>query len=179
MDPLIWTQSSQESESLDTEDLGLLAGEASPKALFGEGGSIVCSNVITHVLKNSSEMMLDSDSFNFDPLKLQTLIITPLTEPFLTSNGDVRSTSVIGASRPNHSRIIDPSMNKDISSRDYFQSTVRSDVGKADKLDTAVQRSLSDNAAPLRIVEVIPKSIFPEIVEKSDSSDLVTSLTTC
>ena len=34
VDPLIWTQSSPESESLDKEDLGLLAGEASPKALF-------------------------------------------------------------------------------------------------------------------------------------------------
>ena len=35
MDPLIWTQSSQESESLDKEDLGILAGGASPKALSG------------------------------------------------------------------------------------------------------------------------------------------------
>ena len=53
-----------------------------------------------------------------------------------------------------------------------LRSTVQSDVGKADKLDTAVQKSLSDkqNAAPLQIVEVSPKSIFPEIVEKSDSS---------
>ena len=36
-DPLIWTQSSTESESLDKEDLGLLAGKASPKALLREG----------------------------------------------------------------------------------------------------------------------------------------------
>ena len=39
MDPLIWTQSSQESESLDKEDLGLLAGEAYPKSLF-RGGEV-------------------------------------------------------------------------------------------------------------------------------------------
>ena len=38
MDPLIWNQSSPESESLDKEDLRLLAGEASPKALFRGGG---------------------------------------------------------------------------------------------------------------------------------------------
>ena len=64
-------------------------------------------------------------------------------------------------------------MNKDISSRDDVQSTFRSDVSEADKLDAAVQRSLSDkwNAAPSRIVEVNPKSIFREIVEKSDSSE--------
>ena len=63
-------------------------------------------------------------------------------------------------------------MNKDISSRDDVWRTVQSDVGEADKLDTAVQRSLSDkwNAAPSRIVEGSPKSIFPKIVEKSDSS---------
>ena len=43
----------------------------------------------------------------------------------------------------------------------------------ADKLDTAAQQSSSDkwNAAPSRIVEGSPKSIFSEIVKKSDSSE--------
>ena len=77
MDPLIWTHSSQELESLDKEDLGLLAGEASPKALFRRGGSIIHRNVIMHVLTNSSEMTLESNSFPFEPLKVQTLMITP------------------------------------------------------------------------------------------------------
>ena len=95
-----------------------------------------------------------------------------LIEPFLTSYGDVGSTSVIGAIGPNHSRIVAPFMNEDISSRDDVQSTVRSNVSETDKLDTSVQQSLSDkrNTAPSRIVECIPKIIFPEIVEKSDSS---------
>ena len=39
MDPLIWTKSSPESESLEKEDLGLLAGEEYPKALF-RGGKV-------------------------------------------------------------------------------------------------------------------------------------------
>ena len=80
-------------------------------------------------------------------------MITPLTGPFLTSDRDVRSTSVIGASRPDHSRIVAPFMNEYISSRDDVLSTVRSDIGKAEKLDTAVQRSSTDkrNTAPLRI----------------------------
>ena len=117
-------------------------------------------------------MTLESDSFTFDPLKLQTLMIAPLIELFLINDGEVRSTSVIGASGPNHSRIVYPVMNKDILSRDDVRSTVRSDAGEADKLDNAVQRSLSDkwNAAPSGIVEGSPKSSFPEIVEKSDSS---------
>ena len=61
-------------------------------------------------------------------------------------------------------------MNEYISSRNDVRSTVWSDVGKVDKLDTAVQQSSSDkwNAAPLRIVEDSLKSIFREIIEKSD-----------
>ena len=99
-------------------------------------------------------------------------MVAPLNEPFLAIDGDVRSASIIGASRPDQSRIIAPGMNEDISSRDDVQSTVRSYVGKPDKLDASVQRSSSNewNAAPSRIVEGSPKSIFREIVEKSDSS---------
>ena len=74
--------------------------------------------VITHVLTNSSEVTLESDSFTFDLLKANTLMVAPLIEPFLTSDGGVRLTSVIGASGPNHSRIVAPVMNEDISSRD-------------------------------------------------------------
>ena len=37
MNPPTWTQSSQDSVSLDKEDLGLLAGEAIPKISFKEG----------------------------------------------------------------------------------------------------------------------------------------------
>ena len=46
-------------------------------------------------------------------------------------------------------------MNRNISSRDDVRSTVRSDVSKADKLDTTVKLSSSDewNAAPSRIIE--------------------------
>ena len=80
-------------------------------------------------------------------------MVAPLNEPFLTSDGNVSSASIIGASRPDQSRIIAPGMNEDISSRDDVRSTVQSDVGKASKLDAAVQRSSTDewNTASLRI----------------------------
>ena len=99
-------------------------------------------------------------------------MLATLTKPFLTSDRDVRTTSVIGASRPNHIRIGNPVMNRDILSRDDALSTVRSDVGKLDKLDTSVQRSSTDkrNTATSRIKEGSPESIFPEIVEESNSS---------
>ena len=99
-------------------------------------------------------------------------MVASLDEPFLESNGNVRSASIIGASRPDQSRIIDPGMNEDISSRDDVQSTVRSDVGEADKLEATVERSWTDewNTASSRIVEGSPKSILRKVIEKSDSS---------
>ena len=109
-----------------------IIGKGGPRTIIGGSISqriiqgwqiIICSNFITHVLTNSSKMTLKSDSFPFDPLKTQTLMIAPLTGPFLTSDRDVRSTSVIGASRPNHSRIVAPFTNKYISSGDDVQIT--------------------------------------------------------
>ena len=150
-----------------------ISGGSHTQSIFQGGGNIICSDVITHVLTNSGELTLESDYFSFNPLKAETLMVAPLNEPFLESDGDVRSTSIIGASRPDQSRIVAPGMNKDILSRNDVRSTFRSDVGKADKLDAAVQQSLTDkwNAAPSRILEGSPKSIFREIVEKSDSSE--------
>ena len=73
------------------------------------------------------------------------LMVVPLIEHFLASDGDVCSTSIIGSSRPDQSRIVAPGMNEYISSRNDVRSTVRNNVGEADKLDTAVQRSSSVN----------------------------------
>ena len=95
-------------------------------------------------------MNLKSNLFGFDPLKAQKLVISPLMETFLASDRDVHVTSVIGDSRPDHSRIGTPFMNKDIWSRDDTLS-VRRDVVKLDKLDTSVQQSSTDerNTSPL------------------------------
>ena len=100
-------------------------------------------------------------------------MVASLFEPFLTSNVNVRSASIIGASRPDQSRIISPGMNEDISSRDDVRSTVRNDVGEADKLYANVQRSSSDewNTASSQIVEGSPESIFRRVVKKIDSSE--------
>ena len=150
-----------------------ISGVSIPQRIIHGGKSIIHSNVITHVLTNSSKMTLKSDSFGFDPLKAQPLVIAPLTETFLTSDRDVRTTSVVGDIMHNHSRIGTPFMKKYIWSRYDVLSTVRSDVGELDKLNTAVQQSLTNkrNTAPSRIEEGSLKSIFPEIVEESNSSE--------
>ena len=133
---------------------------------------IISSNVIMHVLTDSSEMILKSDSFPFYPLKSKTLVIAPLTEPFLTCDRDVRAPSEIGYSRPEHSSIGTPFLNKKIWSGDDNFS-VRIDVGKEDKLDTSVQRSSTDerNTAYSRIEEVSLKSICLKIIKESNSSE--------
>ena len=62
-------------------------------------------------------------------------------------------------------------MNKEIWGGDDNFS-VRSDVGEANKLDTAVQRYSTNerNTASSQIEEEILESIFPKIIEESNSS---------
>ena len=125
------------------------------------------------MLTNPDQVLLKSDSFPFDPLQAKTLMVTSLVESFLASNGNVRSESIIGSSRPNRSRIIAPGMNEDISSRDDVRSTVQNDVDKADKVDAAVERSSTNewNTASSRIEESTPESIFRKVVKQFDSSE--------
>ena len=88
-----------------------ISGKTSTQIIIKGGKNIVCSDVITHVLMNLDEVTLRTDYFPFNPLKAQTLMVASLVERFLTSNGNVRSPSIIGASRPDQSRIIAPGMN--------------------------------------------------------------------
>ena len=85
-------------------------GRSHTQSIVQGGGNIICSDVIIHVLTNSGELTLESDSFLFDPLKAQTLMVAPFNEPFLASDGGVRRTSILGARRPNQSRIVAPEM---------------------------------------------------------------------
>ena len=125
-------------------------------------------------------MILKSKSFPFNPLKSKTLVIAPPTKPFLSCDRDVRVSSEIGDSRPEHGRIGTPFVNKNIWGEDDNVS-VRSDVGEADKLDTAVQRSSNYemNTAYSRIEEGSLESICPKIIKESNLSkrmNLVNSL---
>ena len=99
-------------------------------------------------------------------------MLTSFVEAFLTRNRDIGTTSILGARRPNHSRIFSPGMHEHISGRDNFQSTVRNDVQIADKLDTTVDGLTTDeqNTASSRIVECTPKSIFRKETKEFDSS---------
>ena len=92
-------------------------------------------------------------------------------EPTLSCIRNVRASSEIGNSRIDHGRISTPTLNKKIWSV-YDNFSVQSDGGKADKLDTSVQRSLTNerNASSSRIEEESLKSVFSKIVKDSNSS---------
>ena len=109
-----------------------ISGGTHTQSIIQGRENIVHSDVITHMLTNPDELTLKSDSFPFNPLQAKTLMVTSLVESFLVSNGNVRSASIIGASRLNQSRIFAQGMKKDISSRYDVRSTVRSNVGEAD-----------------------------------------------
>ena len=136
--------------------------------MIHRGTSIVSSNVITHALMESIKMILMSDLF----LKSKTLVIALPTKPFLGCDRDVRASSKIGYRSPEHGRISTPFVNKKIWSGDDNFS-VLSDVGEANKLDTAVQRSSTNkrNKASSRIEEVSLESICPKIIKESNLSE--------
>ena len=88
------------------------------QSIIQGGENIVRGDVITHMLMKPTQASLKSGSFPFDPDQAKTLMVASLVESLLASNRNVRSGSIIGASRPNQSRICAPGMNEDISSRD-------------------------------------------------------------
>ena len=140
--------------------------------MISGGTSIISSNVITHVLTDSSKMILKSYSFPLKHLKSKTLVIALQPESFLRCDSNVRPSRQIGDSRPDHGRISTPSMNENIWSGDDNFS-VLSDVGEANKLDSAIQRSLTNkkNTASSQIEVEILESIFPKIIEESNLSE--------
>ena len=63
-------------------------------------------------------MSLKGDSFPFDKEDTPMLMLTSFVEAFLTRNRNIRTTSIVGARRPNHSWIFSPGMHEDISGGD-------------------------------------------------------------
>ena len=146
-------------------------GRGITQGMIHGGKSIIISNVIRDVLTDSSKMIHKSDLFPLEPLKSQTLVIASQNKPTLSCNRNVRVLSEIVNSRIDHGKIGTPIVNKKIWSI-YDNFSVRSDGCKADKLDTSVQRYLTNerNMAYLKIEEESPKSVFSRIVEESNSS---------
>ena len=111
-------------------------------------------------------------TFPIDPFKSPTLVISLQNKPTLSCNRIVCASSDIGNSRIDCGRIGTPIVNEKIWSVDD-KFSVRSDVGKADKLDTIVQQYPTNegNTASLRIEEESLESIFSKIIKESNSRE--------
>ena len=120
------------------------SGTHTQSIIYGRNG-IIQSDVITHLITDHSQMSLKGDYFPFHKKEASTLMFTSFVEAFLTRNRHICMAGIVGASRPNHSRIFPPGMNEYILSGNNVRSTVRSDVRIADKLDTNVEAFTTDN----------------------------------
>ena len=89
------------------------SGTHTQSIIDGRNG-IIQSDVITHPITDHSQMSLKGDSFPFDKKEASTLMFTPFVEAFLTRNQHICTTGIVGASRPNHSRIFSPGIHEDI-----------------------------------------------------------------
>ena len=122
-------------------------------------------------MTDSSKMIFRTNTFPLNPFKYQTLVIESQNKPTLSCNRIVSASSDTGNSRIDHGRIGTPIMNKNILSVDD-NFNVQTGVGEADKLDTIVQRSPTNerNTAAPRIEEESLESVFSKIVEESNLS---------
>ena len=102
-------------------------------------------------------------------------MFAPFLEAFLTRNGHIRMTGIIGTSRPDHSRILTPGMNEDILSGNNVTTNVRSDVRVMEKLDTTVDGLTTNkrNTESTDIFEGAAESVFGKKSEQFDSSGRV------
>ena len=150
----------------------VIGGNHTQSIIDGRKG-IIHINVITQLITDHGQISLKGDSFLFDKEETPTLMLTSFVEAFLKRNRNICTTSIVGARRPNHSRIFPPGMHKDISGRHNFRSTVRNDVQMADKLDTTVEGFTTDerNTASSPIVECTLKSIFVKEIKEFDLFD--------
>ena len=87
-----------------------MIGQGGPRAVIGgthtqsiieEREDIIHGDFITYMITNSIQVSLKIGSFPFDPEQAQTLMVTSLIEALLASNGNIRSTIILRASRTN------------------------------------------------------------------------------
>ena len=94
------------------------------QSIVDRTAEVVQSDIMTHFVTDHNQMSLKSKSFPFHKKEASTLMFAPFLEAFLTRNGHIRTTGIIGTSRPDHSRILTPGMNEDVLSGNNVTSTV-------------------------------------------------------
>ena len=80
-------------------------GGAHTQSIIEGGGDIIHGDVIAHMITNPRQVSLKGDSFPFEKEQVQALMLTSLIEGLLARNRNIGTTSILGASRTNQSRI--------------------------------------------------------------------------
>ena len=123
---------------------------------------IVQGDIMTNLVSDLNLMSLKITSFSFNKTKPSTLMFAPFLEAFLTGNRHVRTSGIVGTCRADHIRIISPRMHEDILRGNDMATTVRSDVGVMEKLDTTVDGLTNNkrNTESTDIFEGAAESVF-------------------
>ena len=116
-----------------------------------------------------------SVSFSIGEKQTQTFMLASLVKTFLAGNRNIGTTSISRNRRIDQSRILAPTVYKNVPCRNNFRSTVLNNVRKSDELDTTVDglTTNKNDTEGLRNVEDTPKGIFHENIKKFDSSNRV------
>ena len=93
----------------------------------------------------------------------------------MTGDRNIRTSRIIGTGQTNHSMILSPRMHEDILRGNDLATTVRSDVGVIEKLDTTVEGLTANksNTESTDIFEGAAESLNVKISKKFDSSGQV------
>ena len=145
------------------------------QSIVDRTAEVIQNDIMTRLVTDLSQMSLKSKSLPFHKTKSSTLMFAPFLEAFLTRNGHIRTSGIVGTSRPDHSRIIAPGMHEYILRGNDVTTTVRSDVRVMEKLDTTVDGLTNNkrNTESLDIFQSAAESVFGKKSEQFDSSGRV------
>ena len=136
---------------------------------------ITHGNIIKTDITDTRKIPPRSGSFPIGEKQTQTFMFASLVKTLLTSNHNVGSTSISRTRRINQSRILAPTVYKDVPCRNNVIITVFNNVRKSDELDTTVDGPTTNenHTSCLQNVEDTPKRIFCKNIKKLDTSSRV------
>ena len=136
---------------------------------------ITHGNIITTDITDTRKIPLRSGSIPIGEKQTQTFMLASLVKILMTSNRNVGTTIIPRTRRINQSRILAPTVYKNVPCRNNVRSTVLNNVRESDELDTTVDGPTTNenHTVYLRNVEYTPKLIFRKNIKKLDPSSQV------
>ena len=160
-------------DGISTLSVGVGSLKPAVIGVIGQGSTPLSTNLVTNVLKNSSEQLLMTSSSPLNTVQSNAFVIGS-HDKSVEGNRNILCTSCDSRnSRGDHSMIGTLGVNKDVfSPRSDTTSNLLGCTENIEKFDTHVHRSATQerNLELSCIEEVCVKSIFPELGKEFDSS---------